>query len=118
MLKWIYASKNAGIDQTIRLVNTDFTKPLCISDAYVARKRHVNPPTIGLMVVASTATAGLWVQAIKNKLNKTVDGKPLTSPPILEPSLSANTVAKIIQSPPKINDRESLRKNIESIIEL
>lgn len=74
------------------------------------RNFDINPPTTGLMVVASTATAGLWVQAIKNKLNKTVDGKLLTSPPILEPSLSANTVAKIIQSPPITNDRASLRK--------
>jgi hypothetical protein len=70
---------------------------------------------MGTIVVASTATFVDWVQAIKKREMRMVDGKPATRPPIFVPYFSARTVPKVTQRPPTIKERNSFTIKMLSI---
>jgi hypothetical protein len=80
-------------------------------------KRQFMPPMIGTIVVASTATLVDWVQAMKKREIRMVDGKPATRPPIFDPYFSARTVHKVIQRLPTMKERKSFSRKMLSILE-
>ena len=61
-----------------------------------------------MIVVASAATEADWVQPMKKRETRTVDGRPATTPPALVPNLSARTVPIVIQRLPATNESISL----------
>jgi hypothetical protein len=78
-------------------------------------KRQFIPPMIGTIVVASTATLVDWVQAMKKREIRMVDGKPATKPPIFVPYFSARTVPMVIQRLPTMKERRSFSRKKLSI---
>ena len=101
--------------QKSREIDSAIQKSFLTKDIYTRRNRALTAPIMGMTVVASTAAPGDWVQPMKKREIRAVEGRPVMRPPIFVPCLSASRVAVVTQAPPTRKERTNFIRKISVI---